>query len=207
MQPLRKDAEQSRVSPIRLGVAQVDDVRAKLFELIKQRSFGRGKITLASGRESNFYFNMKPTMLRADGAAWLAKLIIRELDSRQVDYVGGLEMGAVPIAGAIAAASHETPRPINTFFVRKKPKNHGDKLTIEGLGKDESFQGKSVVIIDDVTTTGGSAMQAVKTIREAGGNIILALTIVDRLEGAEEAFRAEGIPFCALYTADEFLKG
>jgi orotate phosphoribosyltransferase len=182
------------------------DARARLHEIIRTRSFGRGEITLASGRKSNFYFNLKPTMLDAEGASLLAELTLEALVSEKVDYVGGLEMGAVPIAGAIAQLSFLRGAPIQAFFVRKKPKEHGAKLTVEGLAKGESLQGKRVVIVEDVTTTGGSALKAVDVVRDAGGDIAFVLTMVDREEGAAETFRDAGLPFRSLFKAAEFLK-
>ena len=102
--------------------------RARLAEIIRKRSFGRGEITLASGRKSDFYFNLKPTMLDPEGATLLAELTFEALKDDQLDYVGGLEMGAVPLAGAIAQLSWIKGHPIAAFFVRKKPKEHGARL-------------------------------------------------------------------------------
>ena len=96
--------------------------RARLAEIIRKRSFGRGEITLASGRKSDFYFNLKPTMLDPEGSALLAELTFEALKDDGLDYVGGLEMGAVPLAGAIAQLSWLKGHPIAAFFVRKKPK-------------------------------------------------------------------------------------
>ena len=180
--------------------------RARLAEIIRKRSFGRGEITLASGRKSDFYFNLKPTMLDPEGAALLAELTYEALKDDQLDFVGGLEMGAVPLAGAIAQLSWIKGHPIAAFFVRKKPKEYGAKLLVEGLTKDETLQGKRVVIVDDVTTTGGSAIKAVESVREAGGEIVLVFTMVDREEGATEAFAEAGMQFRSLYKASEFLK-
>ena len=132
--------------------------RARLADIIRKRSFGRGEITLASGRKSDFYFNLKPTMLDPEGAALLAEMSLDALKDDKVDYIGGLEMGAVPIAGAIAQLSWLKGRPIAAFFVRKKPKEHGARLAVEGLAKGESLAGKRIVIVEDVTTTGGSAL-------------------------------------------------
>jgi orotate phosphoribosyltransferase len=134
--------------------------RARLAEIIRKRSFGRGEITLASGRKSDFYFNLKPTMLDPEGAALLAELTYEALKDDGLDYVGGLEMGAVPLAGAIAQLSWIKGHPIAAFFVRKKPKEHGARLAVEGLASGETLQGKRVVIVEDVTTTGGSALKA-----------------------------------------------
>jgi orotate phosphoribosyltransferase len=181
--------------------------RARLKEIIRARSFGRGEVKLASGRMSNFYFNLKPTMLDAEGAALLAELTFEALRDENVDYVGGLEMGAVPIAGAIAQVSFLKGRPIRAFFVRKKPKEHGAKLTVEGLAPGESLQGKQVVVVEDVTTTGGSAIKAVEAVKDAGGEIAFVLTMIDREEGAAETFRDAGIAFRSLFRAAEFLDG
>jgi orotate phosphoribosyltransferase len=180
--------------------------RARLAEIIRNRSFGRGEITLASGRKSDFYFNLKPTMLDPEGAALLAELTYEALKDDRLDYVGGLEMGAVPLAGAIAQLSWIKGHPIAAFFVRKKPKEHGARLAVEGLAKGESLQGKRVVIVEDVTTTGGSALKAVEAVRDAGAEIALVFTMVDREEGATETFAAAGLPFRSLYKASEFLK-
>jgi orotate phosphoribosyltransferase len=179
--------------------------RARLHEIIRKRSFGRGDITLASGRKSNFYFNLKPTMLDPEGAALLAELTYEALKDDKLDYVGGLEMGAVPLAGAIAQLSWIKGHPIAAFFVRKKPKEHGARLAIEGLAKDESLRGKRVVIVEDVTTTGGSVLKAVEAVRDAGGEIALVFTMVDREEGAMDSFTEAGLPFRSLYRASEFL--
>src|SRR5262249_43518773 len=97
--------------------------------------------------------------------------------------------------------------PIAAFFVRKKPKEHGARLAIEGLAKGESLEGKRIVIVEDVTTTGGSALKAVESVREAGGNVGRGLTMVDREEGANDTFGQAGLPFRSLYKASEFLKG
>jgi orotate phosphoribosyltransferase len=180
--------------------------RARLADIIRARSFGRGEITLASGRKSDFYFNLKPTMCDPEGAALLAELTFDALRDDELDFIGGLEMGAVPLAGALAQLSYLKNHPIAAFFVRKKPKEHGAKLAIEGLAPGESLQGKRIVIVEDVTTTGGSAIKAADAVREAGGDIALVFTMVDREEGAAENFAAAGLPFRSLYKAAEFLK-
>ena len=180
--------------------------RARLRDIIHQRSFGYGEIKLASGRISNFYFNLKPAMLDAEGAALLAQLTLDALMSERIDYIGGLEMGAVPIAGAVAQLSHMIGAPMQAFFVRKKPKEHGARLSVEGLMPGESLAGKRVVIVEDVTTTGGSALKAAEAVKDAGGDVVLVLTMVDREEGATAAFAEAGLTFRSLYKAAEFLK-
>ncbi len=181
--------------------------RARLADIIRTRSFGRGEITLASGRKSDFYFNLKPTMLDPEGAALLAELSYEALKDEKIDYIGGLEMGAVPLAGAIAQLSWMKGNPIAAFFVRKKPKEHGARLAVEGLAKGESLKGKRIVIVEDVTTTGGSAIKAIEAVKDAGGDVVMVLTMVDRNEGADENFREAGLTLRTLFKADEFLKG
>ncbi len=177
-------------------------LRARLIELIAERSFGRKKITLASGRESNFYFDMKPTMFHPEGAALLARLILARLSKYNVDLVGGLEMGAVPLIASVSAFSFDAGKPIPGFFVRKAAKDHGTKKRIDGI---ESVAGKKVAILEDVTTTGGSAIQAVEEVRAAGAEVVLVLSMVDRLEGATESFAAANVPFDALFTRKDFM--
>jgi orotate phosphoribosyltransferase len=179
--------------------------RSRLKEIIARRSFGRGEITLASGRKSDFYFNLKPTMLDPEGAALLAQLSLEALAKESLDAIGGLEMGAVPISGAVAAMSWISGKPLPNFFVRKKPKEHGAKLLVEGLMKGESLSGKTVAIVEDVTTTGESALKAAVAAQESGAKVSLILTIVDRQEGASETFQKAGFRFQPLFTADEFL--
>jgi orotate phosphoribosyltransferase len=180
--------------------------RARLKAIIAERSFGLGEITLASGRKSHFYFNLKPTMLDPEGAALLAQLALDALAKEKIDAIGGLEMGAVPISGAVAALSWITGTPLPNFFVRKKPKEHGAKLLVEGLMKGESLAGKNVAIVEDVTTTGESALKAANAAQEAGAKVAFVLTIVDRQEGAAETFEKAGLRFRSLFTADEFLE-
>ncbi len=178
------------------------DLRRRLFDLIEERSFRRGDFTLASGKQSSYYFDSKPTMLHPEAASLLAELIVDELRDVWADCVGGLEMGAVPLIAPVAIRSLEAGRPLLGFFVRKAPKDHGTKQRIEGL----DVSGKTAVILEDVTTTGGSAMQAVEEVQKAGGNVALVLSILDRGEGAGELYAAAGVPFRSLFRAEEFLR-
>ena len=135
----------------------------------------------------------------------LAELTLDALAGERPDYVGGLEMGAVPIAGAIAQLSWLKGKPIQAFFVRKKPKEHGAKLSVEGLAPGESLKGKRIIVVEDVTTTGGSAIKAVDAVKDAGGEVIMVFTMIDREEGATETFKSAGVPFRSLFRAAEFL--
>ena len=181
------------------------NVKDQLINIIKRRSFSTGKeMKLASGRSSNFYFNMKPTMMHPEGAALIASLILDAVGEGRAELIGGLEMGAVPLASAVCAISHCENRPLTAFFVRKQVKQHGTQTLIEGLAPTESMTDKRVIILEDVTTTGGSALKAVDIVRAAGGRVIEVITVVDRLEGAQAAFRSAAIEFTAILTADDF---
>lgn len=194
------------MQPLRRAEPAHANAREGLIALIKERSFGRGKITLASGRESDFYFDLRPTTLHPAGAAYIGELIADMIADSGVEYVGGLAMGAIPIATAVAVASHQRGGSIGAFFVRKKEKEHGTRKLIEGLPKGQSLKGKNVVVVEDVTTSGGSAIQAAQALREEGANVLEVITIVDRLEGAADVFAAEKLPFRSVLTADVFLK-
>ncbi|SFV26295.1 orotate phosphoribosyltransferase [Hyphomicrobium facile] len=179
--------------------------RARLIEIIKERSFQEGPaFKLASGKTSTFYFNMKPTMLDSEGAYLIASLILDQLENTEADLIGGLEMGAVPIASGVAAVSYTQGRKLPAFFVRKQAKEHGTQALVEGLAKGESMSGKKVVVVEDVTTTGGSALKAADALRAAGAEIVSVITVVDRLDGAAETFAAAGLKFEPLLTLADF---
>src|SRR5690349_22949128 len=159
--------------------------KSRLVEIVKVRSFSTGGETkLISGRSTNYYFNMKPSMMHPEAGHLVADLILAALETSQIDYIGGLEIGAVPLATAVSVLSHAKGRPIGAFFVRKQAKEHGARKLIDGLAPGETLQGKRVVILEDVTTTGGSSMKAIEAARAEGAIIDRVITVVDRLEGA-----------------------
>src|SRR3954469_19441150 len=180
-------------------------VRARAFALIKERSFLRGNFVLASGKKSEYFLDMKPTMFHPEGSHVLAELLLEQLADVKADYVGGLALGAVPLISTLTILSHQKGRPMSGFFVRKEVKDHGTRKLLEGLRSGESMQGKKVVIIDDVTTTGGSSMIAVDAVQESGGEVVLGLSVVDREQGAAETYGKRNIPFRAIFSARDFL--
>jgi orotate phosphoribosyltransferase len=186
------------------SAATIDRLRA----IIRQKSYRSGQaIRLTSGKTSTFYINLKPTMMDPEGAALLAKLVLAEARAVGAELVGGLEMGAVPIVSAVAAESYRSANGggrIAGFFVRKKPKEHGVQALIEGLDDSQSLDGRRVMIVEDVTTTGGSILQAVEAARAAGAEIAGILTVVDRNEGAGEAVAEHGLELTSLFTAADF---
>lgn len=175
--------------------------RQRLIEIIKQRSYLEGgPFTLASGRTSPFYINMKPTMMHAEGAHLIGHLIVDALEGLNADFIGGLEVGAIPMAAAAGAVSFARGCPVGTFFIRKAVKDHGTKSLVEGLPRGETLKGRSVVILEDTTTTGESPLKAVAAARAEGANILRIITIVDRQEGAAETIRAAGLVYAPLLT-------
>jgi orotate phosphoribosyltransferase len=188
--------------PRRSNNADAVTLRQRAFNLIKERSFGRKKIRLASGRESDFYFDMKPTLMHPEGAYCLAELVLKRLQNEPVDFIGGVAVGAVPLISAVTVLSYTHHRPLPGFFVRKEVKDHGTKKLIDGV---DTLEGCNVAILEDVTTTGGSSMIAVDAARKSGGAIALVLSIVDREEGAVDFYRQAGIPFDSIFKASEFL--
>jgi orotate phosphoribosyltransferase len=180
--------------------------RARLVEIVRQRSFRSGQeFKLASGRISTIYFNLKPTMLTAEGAHLIASLALDALADDAISHVGGLELGAVPIAAAVAAISHQQNRPVAAFLVRKQTKDHGTQSLIEGPMAGETLAGRRCAVLEDVTTTGGSAIKAVEAVRAAGGEVVRVVTVLDREEGAGAVFAAAGLPFTPLLTVRDFI--
>jgi orotate phosphoribosyltransferase len=178
---------------------------ADLLEIVRARSFRTGHFKLASGKESALYFNLKPTMMSPRGAYLAARAFLNVIHQEGASFVGGLEMGAVPIIGALAAIGEVEGRPVRTFFVRKAPKAHGTRETVEGLGPDESLRGEHVMMLDDVATSGGSIMIAIEAARAAGATVDTALVLVDREEGAEEFLADKGVRLLSIFRASQFI--
>ena len=178
-----------------------DDRRERLLQIIKAESLLTGaEFTLASGQRSGFFFDMKKTMFHPEGAALVGDIIFEMIaDDVDVQYIGGLEIGAIPMAVSVSARSWPT-RPINAFFVRKAPKDHGAINLIDGQFRPNS----KVILFEDVTTTGGSVMKAVRAVRDQGCTVKKIITIVDRGEGAAANLKKENLELAAIFTMDDF---
>ena len=172
--------------------------KTALIAMLKQRSLRTGDFILASGKKSHFYVDGRKVTLSADGSKLIGEAILQELDSLgAVAAVGGLTMGADPIVGATLAAAGFGNRPdLVGFLVRKEAKTHGTSQLVEG----PVSPGMNVVVLEDVTTTGGSALQAVSAVEAIGCHVVCVITLLDRLEGAAQAFKDRGLAFKSLVT-------
>jgi orotate phosphoribosyltransferase len=179
--------------------------RERLLELLRERSFARKKVVLASGKESDFFIDCKQTVLTAEGHAHVGALMLDALrELGRVDAVAGVELGGCPLASAVALVSHQRGEPRDAVYVRKEAKDHGSKRSLEGDTK--LAKSARIAILEDVTTTGGSTLKAAEKIRAAGYEIAGVITLVDRLEGGREAIEAEGLTLVSIYTRRDFIK-
>ena len=173
--------------------------RAGLIALLKRDSLRTGTFTLASGRTSHYYVDGRKVTLSAEGALAIASAVLDVLAAHhpEVSAVGGLTMGADPIVGATLALAPSRGRgDLKGFLVRKEAKGHGTGRLVEGPLE----AGQTVAILDDVATTGGSSLQAVAAVEAMGATVSCVIVVLDRLEGAAEAFADRGLPFHALTT-------
>ncbi len=181
-----------------------DPNRARLAQLVNELAVVRGKVTLASGLESDFYVDMRRATLHHEAAPLIGHVMLDMLEEAglttdDIDAVGGLTMGADPVAAAIMHAAASRGLDVDAFVVRKEAKDHGMKRQIEG----PSVEGKRVVVLEDTSTTGGSPLQAAKALREAGAEVLAVAVIVDRDTGARERIEAEGMPYYAALGLDD----
>lgn len=156
------------------------DPRSRLLALFKERAFSFGNFTLASGKTSSYYINSKKAIFNSEAVALLGEVLWEATRDLNVQAAGGLEVGAIPMAVAMAARYHREGRALEGFFVRKQAKAHGSRERIEGVLPP----GARVAVLDDVLTTGGSVMQAITEVELAGAYVAAVVCIVDRLEGA-----------------------
>jgi orotate phosphoribosyltransferase len=181
---------------------KIEECRARLLELLKERAVVLGKVKLSSGKESDYYLDERIVTLSPEGAYLTAKIILDMLKDVEVDAVGGPTIAADPIVGAIAAVSYAEGRPVAGFMVRKEPKGHGMGKQVEGPIK----QGTKVAIIDGTMTTGGSVLNAIEAVEKMGCQVARVILLIDRLEGGRDKIQSKGYDFAAVFTKDDLLR-
>ena len=174
-------------------------MREHVLELLKQKCYQRGQYTLSSGKSSEHYVNCKPVTLSGEGLYHIANMMLDKID-KDCQAVAGLTLGADPLVSGVAMACHQQWRPLDALIVRKEPKGHGTTSQIEG---NLPPKGSNITILEDVTTTGQSALKAVDVIRNAGYNVDRVVTIVDRKEYDDFTWYDKEVELYSLFTIDE----
>jgi orotate phosphoribosyltransferase len=176
----------------------MEETRIRLKELYLSRAISFGSFTLASGKTSSYYINSKKVLFCSEAVALLGESLYEATRDLDIQAIGGLEIGAIPMATAAALSYHRAGRSIEGFFVRKQAKEHGSQSRVEGQVKS----GDRVAVIDDVLTTGGSVLQAIEEVEKLGAKVMRVVCIVDRLQGAAEALAK--YDFRPLFTIRDF---
>ena len=175
------------------------DARAALLDLIRRDAVIHGRVTLSSGREADYYVDLRRITLSAEAAPLVGQVMLAATSDLEYDAVGGLTLGADPVATAMLHAAAVGGRRLDAFVVRKEGKAHGLQRRIEG----PDVAGRRVLAVEDTSTTGGSVLTAVGALREAGADVVGVAVIVDRATGAAEKVEAEGLPYVYAYGVDE----
>lgn len=173
--------------------------RDSLLDLVKAQAIVHGKVTLSSGREADYYVDLRRTTLSGTAAPLVGRVMLELTSDWDFDAVGGLTMGADPIAAAMLHQAAATGRTLDAFVVRKEAKAHGLQRRIEG----PDITGRRVLVVEDTSTTGGSPLTALAAVREAGGVPVGVATIADRDTGAGEKIEAEGVPYRYVYSLQD----
>ena len=191
------NTDQSSISS--LTTASTDTLRQVLLDLIVKYAYVEGDFVLSSGAKSDYYINCKQVTLRAEGALALGRLLFQLLPE-DTAAVAGLTLGADPMVSAVSVVSAWSNNPIPALIIRKKPKGHGTQAYIEGPSLSP---GAKLVVLEDVVTTGGSALTAVERLQDAGYHVTQILSLVDREQGGSELYQSRGIDFQALFSIKE----
>ena len=173
--------------------------RDELLSLVKAQAVVHGRVTLSSGREADYYVDLRRTTLSADAAPLVGRVMLELTKDWEFDAVGGLTMGADPIAAAMLHQAAAQGRKLDAFVVRKEAKAHGLQRRIEG----PDITGRRVLVVEDTSTTGGSPLTALAAVREAGAIPVGVATIADRATGAGEKIEAEGVPYRYAYSLED----
>jgi len=180
----------------------VDEARKKLFLMVKEKAFFKEKIILSSGKESDYYIDARRVTLTSEGAYLTARIMLDMVKEENYDAIGGPTLGADPLIGALGVLKHQAGNDGNTFIIRKEAKGHGKKKQIEG---QDIPKGASVILVDDVATTGKAFLHSLDVLDENGIECKTCLCIVDRQEGAGETLADRGARLLSIFTGKEFL--
>lgn len=183
-----------------LKPAELERSEKRLKELIESLALRFGPVELASGKTSHYYFDVKKISLHPEGLCLAAETIFSRIEHMDIDAIGGLEIGAIPIAAAVIQLAHHKERSLKAFVVRKQIKEHGARERIAGYLQP----GDKVVIFDDVLTTGSSILQAIEEVEARGGKVIRILVLIDRLEGGREFLKSKGYEVETIFTREDF---
>ena len=175
----------------------------RLLELLREHSYREGDFVLASGARSSYYVDVRRTSLTAEGSVLIGERLLGLIQSKgwAPDAVGGMTLGADPLTTAVGIAAFRAGVPLTCFLVRKEPKGHGAGKQVEAAG--DMPTAPRVVILEDTTTTGGSTARAIEAARAAGYEVVAAVTIVDRQQGAEARLRELDVAFASLFTVED----
>ena len=180
-------------------MTNIDADRAALLQLIKDQAIVHGKVTLSSGKEADYYVDLRRISLSGEAAPLVGR-VMRDLTS-DFDYVavGGLTLGADPVATSMLHAAAAAGERVDAFVVRKAGKAHGLQQRIEG----PSIKGRRVLVVEDTTTTGASPLEAVAACREEGAEVVAVATIADRATGSKEKIEDEGLTYVSAFSMDD----
>lgn len=173
--------------------------RERLLQLLKEKALRFGEFVLASGKRSDYYINGKLISLDPEGLYLLSEIILEKIKDDKVDAVGGMTLGADPMVGGVISLAGQRGLPLRGFIVRKERKDHGTQSQVEGSLR----KGDRVVIVEDVSTTGGSSLKAIKVVEELGCRVVKVIALVDRDEGTKETFARGGYEFEPIFTTSD----
>ncbi|MCC6441908.1 MAG: orotate phosphoribosyltransferase [Armatimonadetes bacterium] len=174
------------------------DCEKRLLDLVKERAYREGDFVLSSGKRSPYYFDGKQITCHPEGSYLLSLWLLEIARECGADCIGGLTLGADPIAGAACPVSYREGYPLNAFIVRKAPKDHGTKSALEGILPANA----QAIVVDDVCTTGASLFKAIEAVEGAGGQVVKVVVLVDRKEGGGDLLREKGYDFRPVFEID-----
>ena len=176
-------------------------MKEELLELIRRESLKFGDFTLASGKKSKYYIDIRRSSLHPQGLSLISSIILKEIDGLNIDSIGGPTIGADPIVSGVVLLSAGTKKPLGGFLIRKEKKGHGTEKKIEGCFS----KGSKTVLVEDVVTSGASTLNAISSIEEEGGEVLMEIAVIDRMQGGRESIEKKGYKFKSLFTSSDIL--